>query len=1396
MAEIRLIKNPFDRKCDLLTINFGDNIQRIVDALDMPQDYKDRLVVNRLDKNLDNPVEIKREDWATTFPKDEEYFQFIVKLNGGGGRGGGKSAITMIAMAAILTIATAGAGLAASAAFSAAFSTATTTVAASSLAGAAIAGVAGMAVYGITYAATFALIAGVGMALIPAPSQQNTSGYSGDTKRTLTGSSNQMSPYGVVPRIYGKTRFSPYKVAPDYTEEVGDDTYLRCLLCFGYGPLKISDLKIGTDDIATYSDVEYEIREGWPDDEPLTLYTDTITTNSYSMQIRADNPPTILTTRANIDEATVVIQFPTGLWAVTRSGTVNLNLSAGIDVKYRKKGDEKWIDGDSKTFSYHTQKPFTKTLRVEFPERGTYELAISKSGGDRNDSTGVNEAFLTAVQYMTYKAPILAKGMALMALRIKATDQLNGTVNGISALCESYERVPDSDTSESEKDESGVIHSVSINRNMGSIGNAKGSSVTYEFSEPIQNASIDFRFKDGMYGERSNSTAYSTFKYTWTADEGSGEGSFEVSGNSSKEMSVIKTIPSETPLTNLKITITRTEAYIRYLVKKFKGKRWVTRNGGVIGICVPRLKGSVQRDEEYSEENRGFSWKLNRHPAWHVYDMLTGTAAVTPISKDLIDVDSFIAWEKEYPDWYVDKAIDGGFTRLECINNMCSAGKALFTNINGKYTIVLDKAGKSPVAAISPRNSFGFSFSKSFEAELHAFKVKYIEPERDWTEQEVVVYAPGYNSENATNYEALDSYGCTNRELAWKWGKFMLSQYILRPETYTVSQDIENLIVNLGDLVLLTHDVLKIGLGSARIKRVYRDESNRITSLWLDDFFDLPHDKSWTIIVRNNFGKFDSIAINGNEKSSDTVELLNPINASINDGDLIVIGETDRVSLRALVTKIEPGDDLTATLTLVPEAPEIHDESDEEIPPFDPMMSDEVSFGNITPMKPIVSNIIADERSLWQDLSGSWEAGIAFYVTSQEGEKADIERIQVFYQEKFSPFMQKVDFSYTGNDHCILKNVKDTEGENNYNIRVRYVTRLGLVSEWNEFETNVIGRQTPPPNIENLDRQGYNITWNYPNKPKDFAGFRVYYNHGFNTNKDEAVRAHTESLWDSPPFTTATLPKEVLTLFVVAVDNVGNESEVPAIITFFNGDVEYDNILWEYDYGLNNFPGRQDGAYDFDHKLYANEKSLFYGDDASRFYKEDPEKFYSDVSFEDVEYHFNIEYDGDIENAYIKLDYDIQGVYKIYYKRESHDLFYKDAEVPFYNAPEEEFYPQTEHWYLFPDKLLIGKERVEVKIVIQGGQTQGIINKLIAKIDAPDVSETISNVFISEKGTRLPVTKGFKVINKVFLTLFGDGNAVSYRVVDYNVEGPMIACYDSQGNMVQALIDADVRGYK
>ena len=82
-------------------------------------------------------------------------------------------------------------------------------------------------------------------ALIPPPSFKGGLGGSGDPFNQLasiTGTSNQANPYGVIPCVVGKMRFYPPHAALPYTETLGDDQYLRMLLDLGYGDLDISDL--------------------------------------------------------------------------------------------------------------------------------------------------------------------------------------------------------------------------------------------------------------------------------------------------------------------------------------------------------------------------------------------------------------------------------------------------------------------------------------------------------------------------------------------------------------------------------------------------------------------------------------------------------------------------------------------------------------------------------------------------------------------------------------------------------------------------------------------------------------------------------------------------------------------------------------------------------------------------------------------------------------------------------------------------------------------------------------------------------------------------------------------------------------------------------------------------
>ena len=62
--------------------------------------------------------------------------------------------------------------------------------------------------------------------------------------------------------------------------------------------------------------------------------------------------------------------------------------------------------------------------------------------------------------------------------------------------------------------------------------------------------------------------------------------------------------------------------------------------------------------------------------------------------------------------------------------------------------------------------------------------------------------------------------GITDSDLVWKHGRFHIAQLRLRPETYELVTDFENLKVTRGDRVRVNHDVILVGVGAGRVKSV------------------------------------------------------------------------------------------------------------------------------------------------------------------------------------------------------------------------------------------------------------------------------------------------------------------------------------------------------------------------------------------------------------------------------------------------------------------------------------------------------------------------------------------------------------------------------------------------
>ncbi|WP_139051957.1 host specificity factor TipJ family phage tail protein [Roseibium sp. TrichSKD4] len=292
-------------------------------------------------------------------------------------------------------------------------------------------------------------------ALVP-PTSANPGDQSGaggnEVKQsyTITGWKNRLSPDGAVPVALGKHRYAPPFGAISYTEIVGDIQYVRALFLFGYGPLKLSEFKLGTTDLDEYDEIEIETREGLSGDAPLTLYPKQVIEEAVGSDLTrplprndagtvvsgpANEKPVTRYTAANSTGASVIISFPGGLFHYNSNGKLQ-SLSVSVRIRYRalQSGDD-WTTVTTLNVSAGKREAFYRQHSWEFPKRGRYEVEVTRLTNERTNDREQDRTVFLVLQSLRPEYPLnFDRPLALAALRIKATYQLNNSLDNFSAL--------------------------------------------------------------------------------------------------------------------------------------------------------------------------------------------------------------------------------------------------------------------------------------------------------------------------------------------------------------------------------------------------------------------------------------------------------------------------------------------------------------------------------------------------------------------------------------------------------------------------------------------------------------------------------------------------------------------------------------------------------------------------------------------------------------------------------------------------------------------------------------------------------------------------------------------------------------------------------------------------
>jgi len=268
----------------------------------------------------------------------------------------------------------------------------------------------------------------------------------------ISGWQNEMRPGAPVPYPMGAHRYAPPYAASSWTEVVGDQQYIRALFTCGYGPLRISDLRIGETSIDDYDNIDIEIREGRDGDAPVSLYPKQILEEGAGVDLLRplprDDAGEIIPNAAAIDtpvvrfsasdtaQSSVILGFPGGLFRIDSGGDLRTQ-AVSIKIEERLNGTGTWSTVTTLDIAAKKRESILRQHTWTHSSRGRWQIRVTRMTPEATDSQVSDRTTLQAIQSIRPEYPVnIDKPISLIAVRVRATYQLNGTLDNFNVMIE------------------------------------------------------------------------------------------------------------------------------------------------------------------------------------------------------------------------------------------------------------------------------------------------------------------------------------------------------------------------------------------------------------------------------------------------------------------------------------------------------------------------------------------------------------------------------------------------------------------------------------------------------------------------------------------------------------------------------------------------------------------------------------------------------------------------------------------------------------------------------------------------------------------------------------------------------------------------------------------------
>jgi len=1044
----------------------------------------------------------------------------------------------------------------------------------------------------------------------------------------IQGGANQINPFGSIPVVLGQFRYTPPLAAQNYTDAQASDAYLRTLLCWGYGPLAVSDIRIGDLPITSYRGVDIATLYDYSGDsgaEKTTfnnIYGQDVSQDVINIELESDGKGDMAyTVTSNVCVVTYVahpfsvggyVQLAvnsgngiSGTYLITAKTTDTFsvamvvgNTSGVVNVSIATVIGSPWsstvVEGLSSQIIVALHFPEglrTQTLdgvtagqiteatfrgQVQYRQLDPDTLAPLTSWGDIRTSSlqttyqlgsayfNVDDDTQLETVYRWTRITIDENG------KVKRYDgaftesqnaepsgdlllRLQKSTFGFNSV---YTRLPDIEDGEEEIWRVCVYGSSIVATTDMRSANITGGGLTTSGTTITIAAATIARATTNTISIGASGEEYFQKKdaFTYTRTFNVSYGKYEVRvrrmNDSNPDINIAginyrrsfrSIIYSITGIANNSPVVAPTGTQLCMTAIRIQATDQL--NGNVDGIS-----GTVQ---SVCKDWTGSTWTVRptRNPASLFRYVLQHPANAQAVADSKIDLTALQTWHDycRTNSFMFDMVILDRRSLLEVLRDICAAGRASPIFKDGKWSVIVDTTRTTVVQFFTPANSWGFESSKALPRLPHAFRVTFNNSEKSYQPDEYIVYNDGYSASNATIFEQLALPGVTTKNQIFKHARFHLAQLKLRPETYTLNVDMENLLCNRGDLVRVQHDVPMWGLGSGRIK-------NRTSStvIELDEAVPMDAGVQYTIRIRLADGSniTRTVASKATDGYYDSITLTTSVTSTeAASGNLFMFGALSSETVQLIVQSIEPMENLTAKLTLVDYSPDVYDSDQEVIPEFNsqitrpPLLAQSV----ISAIPTIISQI-SDESMILILSPGQFLCRLKTtfanptnlpsncrYVRAQIDVQNDVivnwsQTVTVPYDQKYVVF-------------------GDVEQGKNYIVRLRYETTDGRAGPWAYASPHTVtGATNPPANVTGFSRsvEGKMIRLDWAdNKEPDFANYEV---RTTNTNwgyGDRVFFGNTSTCLVTPP-----LAGSSRTWYIRAVDIGGNYSTSSASVTY------------------------------------------------------------------------------------------------------------------------------------------------------------------------------------------------------------------------------------------------------